>query len=125
MAGTDAHPHILSNKQYDTAKFLTGIVIPGIGTLYFALAKIWNFPAGEEVLGSLLAFEAFLGALLGVSSKSYEDSGAKYTGEINVSETEDKVVYSLDLTHDPEQLRTQQEAIFKVNNNPPVEAHRD
>lgn len=34
----------MSNKTYDVLKYITQIVIPAIGTLYFALAGIWGFP---------------------------------------------------------------------------------
>lgn len=120
MAGPESQPHLLSNKQYDLAKFIAGIVIPAIGTLYFAIAQIWGLPAAEEVLGTLIAIQAFLGALLGISNKSFEDSGAKYSGSINMSETPEKVVYSLDLNHPVEELENKKEAIFKVNTNPPA-----
>jgi hypothetical protein len=105
----------LSDKQYNFAKFLTVVLLPAIGTLYFALATIWGLPAGQEVLGTIVAIEAFLGVILGVSSKQYEDSGAKYSGEINVTKTPDKTLYSLDLAHAPEVLEEKKEAIFKVN----------
>ena len=37
----------LDNKTYDILKFIAQIVLPAVGTLYFALAGIWNFPYGE------------------------------------------------------------------------------
>lgn len=40
--------------------------------------------------------------------------GAKYVGVIHVHETEDKIVYSLELMHDPEELRNMKDALFKV-----------
>ena len=32
----------LSNKAYDVLKFIAQIVLPALGTLYFALSKIWG-----------------------------------------------------------------------------------
>lgn len=61
----------MSNKVYDILKFVAQIVLPAIGTLYFALAGIWGFPYGEEVVGTITAVDAFLGALLGLSSVQY------------------------------------------------------
>ena len=61
----------LSNKVYDILKWITLIVLPAIGTLYFALAGIWNFPYGEEVVGTIVAIETFLGALIGISNVQY------------------------------------------------------
>lgn len=62
---------MLSNKAYDTLKFIAQIVLPAIGTLYFALATIWGFPYGEQIVGTITAVDAFLGALLGISTAQY------------------------------------------------------
>lgn len=61
----------LNNKTYDILKFIAQIVLPAVGTLYFALAGIWNFPYGEEIVGTITAVDTFLGALLGLSSATY------------------------------------------------------
>lgn len=106
---------VLSNKTYDFLKFLTVVLLPAVGTLYFALATIWNLPAGEQILGSLLAIQAFIGAVIGISNKQYEASGAKYVGELNVTETDSKEIYSLEVNGDPGDLKDKKEATFKVN----------
>lgn len=62
---------MLSNKAYDILKFVAQIVLPALGTLYFALATIWGFPYGEEIVGTITAVDAFLGALLGISTAQY------------------------------------------------------
>lgn len=46
-------------------------MLPALGTLYFALAQIWGLPYGEQIVGTITALDAFLGALLGVSTTSY------------------------------------------------------
>lgn len=61
----------LSNQTYDILKWIAQILLPASGTLYFALSQIWNLPLGEEVVGTITAVDAFLGALLGLSSKKY------------------------------------------------------
>ena len=62
---------MLSNKAYDILKFIAQIVLPALGTLYFALATIWGFPYGEQIVGTITAVDAFLGALLGISTVQY------------------------------------------------------
>ena len=62
----------MSNKVYDVLKFVAQILLPALGTLYFALAQIWNFPYAEEVVGTITAIDAFLGALLGISTMQYK-----------------------------------------------------
>lgn len=61
----------LSNKWYDILKYIAQIVLPAVGTLYFALAQIWGLPYGEAIVGTLTAVDAFLGALLGISTAQY------------------------------------------------------
>lgn len=62
----------MSNRVYDILKFVAQILLPAIGTLYFALARIWGFPFAEEIVGTITAVDAFLGALLGISSMQYK-----------------------------------------------------
>ena len=62
---------MLSNKAYDVLKFIAQIVLPALVTLYFALASIWGFPYGEQIVGTITAVDAFLGALLGISTVQY------------------------------------------------------
>ena len=61
----------LSNDVYDILKFIAQIVLPALGTLYFALAGIWGWPYGEQIVGTITAVDAFLGALLGISTAAY------------------------------------------------------
>ena len=62
----------ISNKTYDILKWIAQYLLPATGTLYFALAGIWGFPYGEEVVGTITAVDTFLGVLLGISSTQYK-----------------------------------------------------
>lgn len=61
----------MSNKTYDTLKWIAMYFLPALGTLYFALAGIWGLPYGEQIVGSITAFDTFLGVLLGISTSKY------------------------------------------------------
>lgn len=61
----------MNNKVYDILKWVTTIILPAIGTLYFALAGIWGLPYGEQVVGTITAFVTFFGVVLGISSNTY------------------------------------------------------
>ena len=65
----------LSNKAYDILKYIAQIVLPALGTLYFALAGIWGLPYGEQIVGTLTAIDAFLGAILKLNSDQYYRNG--------------------------------------------------
>ena len=62
---------MMSNKVYDILKYIAQIGLPALGALYFALSTIWGFPYGEQIVGTITAIDAFLGALLGISTVQY------------------------------------------------------
>lgn len=61
----------MSNELYDKLKWVAQILLPALGTFYFALAGIWGFPYGEQIVGTIVALDTFLGACLGISTKNY------------------------------------------------------
>ena len=81
----------MSNNLYDKLKWIAQILLPALGTLYFALAGIWNFPYGEQIVGTITAVDTFLGVILGISTLDYnkrkEEELAK-AREINAQDTE-------------------------------------
>lgn len=70
----------MSNKMYDLLRWIAQIGLPALGTLYFALAKIWGFPYATEVVGTITAVDTFLGALLGISTSQYNKELEEKTG---------------------------------------------
>lgn len=104
-----------NDKVYDILKWVAQLVLPALGTLYFALATIWNLPYATQVVGSLTALDTFLGVVLGVSTSSYLKEGAdgtlvidksdettdKYTfdvGDLDILEKKDKLMIKVDKT---------------------------
>lgn len=65
----------MSNRMYDILKYIAQIVLPALGTLYFALSTIWGLPYGEQVVGTITAIDAFMGALLGISTAQWKKGG--------------------------------------------------
>lgn len=65
----------MSNKVYDVLKWVAQYALPALGTLYFALAGIWGFPYGEEIVGTITAVDTFLGVVLGISTANYKKNG--------------------------------------------------
>jgi len=61
----------MTNRLFDLLRTLCEIVIPAIGALYFAVAKIWQLPYGTEITGTCAALATFLGALIGVKRAGY------------------------------------------------------
>ena len=67
----------MSNKVYDVLKWIAQIFLPALGTLYFALAGIWNFPYAEAIVGTITALDTFLGIILGISTVQYNKKEVK------------------------------------------------
>lgn len=63
---------IMTNSTYDILKWVTVIVLPALGTFYFALAGIWGFPYGEQIIGTIAAVTTCLGAILQISNYEYK-----------------------------------------------------
>lgn len=66
----------MNNKTYDVLKWIAQYLLPAAGTLYFALAGIWNLPYGEQIVGTITAIDTFLGVLLGICTAQYNKANS-------------------------------------------------
>ena len=105
----------MNKKLYDALKFVAQILLPASGTLYFALAAIWGLPAAEQVVGTIVAVDTFLGVLLGLSARSYNNSDERFDGTINVIEGPEKKIISLNVDGDPNEIIEKDEVLFRVD----------
>lgn len=71
---------------YKTLKYIAQYVLPALGTLYFALAGIWGFPYGEQVVGTIAAINIFLATVLGISAYQYDQAGKDISGTLYLDE---------------------------------------
>ena len=62
----------MPDKVYDILKAIAMIILPALGTLYFALAGIWGWPYAEQIVGTITAIDTFLGVILGISTMQYK-----------------------------------------------------
>lgn len=106
---------IFKNRTYDILMYVAQILLPACGAFYFSLASIWNLPDAEEVVGTITVVDTFLGALLMLSSRVYNDSDAKYDGVVHIQDTNEEVrKMSMQLNATPEELETKRDISFKV-----------
>lgn len=61
----------MNNKTYDVLKWIAQVFLPAFTTLYGVVATTCNIPYVQETLTIMVAFDTFLGALLGISSMKY------------------------------------------------------
>lgn len=90
MSETKTVTPLLSDVAYDRLRAFTQLILPALGTLYFAVAQITGLPFGQEVLGIIAAVTTFLGVILGVSRKSYNQAD---DGLLVVDETAEDTDY--------------------------------
>lgn len=62
----------MNEKLYQILAIIGRLVLPALGTLYFALAKIWGLPLGEEIVGTISAITIFINAILKLDYDKWE-----------------------------------------------------
>lgn len=67
----------MTNRTYDILVWVAQVVLPALATLVVALSEIWGYDKGAMISATIMAVDAFMGALLKVSSINY----AKKTGD--------------------------------------------
>lgn len=60
----------MSNRTYDALKIIALLVLP-FSELIGSLATIWGLPHGQQIVATLVALDAFLGAVIKLSSDRY------------------------------------------------------
>lgn len=108
----------MSNKLYNYLKFLAQIALPALGTLYITLAALWDLPKPQEVAGTILALDTFLGVLLGLQANAY-NKGVMAGGDMIVIDHGDQATATLDLDHPAEDLLEAKEVRFRVKKRRP------
>jgi hypothetical protein len=103
-----------TDRVYKALKFIALVALPAVGTLYFTLAGIWHFPDPEKVIGSITAVDTFLGLLLHISTKTYDNSDDKYDGTFGVVQNPDGTQNLKLLNVDMNALNTKSQVIFKI-----------
>ncbi len=109
------NPLVFGDRTHVILKFVAQVALPGLGTLYYSLASLWNLPNANEVAGTILAVDTFLGVLLGLSTANYKKSDDRFDGHIDIEDREDSKKFNLNLNSDPEELEQKDEILFKVN----------
>lgn len=114
----DAPPEaavLLSNSIYDKVVAASLYILPALAAAYFGLAQIWGLPKAEEVLGTTAVLETLIGALVKVSRVTYNNSDARYDGQIVVNPSpSDDGTSSLHVALSPEAIATKKEISVRI-----------
>lgn len=74
----------MSNKVYDTLKWIAIVALPALATCCTILSGAWDFAYGDQIAGTITAVGTLLGALLGVSNIQYKKTNFKDNSEETV-----------------------------------------
>lgn len=115
MTTTQTKSPLFNDRTYDVLKQTAQYYLPGLGAFYFALAGIWGLPYGEQILGTITAVDVFLGVLLGISTRIYNKSDAKYDGTMVVNSADpDKGITRLEVDKSTEEIQNKDSLTIKV-----------
>lgn len=62
---------IIPDKIYNVLKWVLVIVVPALNVFLTTIFALYHIPHIEIVVGTISAVATFVGALIGVSTKSY------------------------------------------------------
>ena len=62
----------LSNKVYDTLKWIALIALDAIGVAYKGIAEVWTLPYGIEIMTTCSILSVLIGTLIGISNYNYK-----------------------------------------------------
>jgi hypothetical protein len=63
---------ILNDKVYDVLKWVAMLFLPALAVLVKTVFAVWQIPYGDEISTTIMALDAFLGAILGISTIGYK-----------------------------------------------------
>jgi hypothetical protein len=77
LAGDTHKNWILPTNWYDILSWIAQIFLPATAALYTALAAVWGLPYMDQVVGTIVAIDMFLGLLLGFSTAEFHKKVAQ------------------------------------------------
>ena len=73
---------ILTDKRYDTLKFISLRILPALETFWLTVGMVWQLPYTAEIGATLAAAGMLLGGFIGMSKSAYEKAKKEeYEGE--------------------------------------------
>lgn len=77
LAGDTDKSWILSTPMYNTLTWIAQVFLPALAALYASLSGVWGLPYPEQIVGTIVALDTFLGLLLGFSTAEFHKKVAQ------------------------------------------------
>lgn len=62
----------LNDHVYDVLKWIVMLALPALATLITCLGSIWSLPSAGQIADTIVAINAALAAMLGISTINYQ-----------------------------------------------------
>jgi len=109
---------VITGKKYDWLKWIAQILLPLLGTLYFAFSGILDLPKVDVVIGVIIVLDLILGTVLWISQVMYIMQVGQ--GDLLIEEDETGAMgMRLALDQTPDELARKKEVRFKVKKDIP------
>lgn len=72
----------LSDKVYNVLKWLCLIALPALATFWGVIGKVWELPYTMQIVTTITAIGTLIGALIGVSTISYNKDKEDLDGKV-------------------------------------------
>lgn len=73
------------NRVYDVLKWICLIFLPAVAILYSAIDGVFGWGYTATVTTIISAVEAFIGSMIGISTKSYRKKNDEFCLEDNIT----------------------------------------
>ena len=73
------------NRVYDVLKWICLIFLPAVAILYSAIDGVFGWGYTATVTTIISAVEAFIGSMIGISTKSYRKKNDEFCLENNIT----------------------------------------
>lgn len=73
-----------SSKTYNILKWGTMILMPALTTLVATIGPLWGLPYIDQIVPTMTALTAFMGALVGISTQQYNLHKPAVDGTLHV-----------------------------------------
>lgn len=73
------------NRVYDVLKWICLIFLPAVAVLYSAVDGVFGWGYTGTVTTIISAVEAFIGSMIGISTKSYQKKNDEFCLEDNIA----------------------------------------
>lgn len=77
LAGDFNNTWIMSTQVYDILTWVAQIFLPATAALYAAISGVWGLPYTDQVVGTIVALDTFLGLVLGFSTAEFHKKVAQ------------------------------------------------